>query len=45
MPPAVEAGKDLAAQVTLPAKDGAKPTETPPGWSHGEDIAFRYTQY
>jgi len=31
--------------VTLPAKDGAKPTETTPGWRHGEDIAFRYTQY
>jgi Raf kinase inhibitor-like YbhB/YbcL family protein len=45
VPPAVEAGKDLAAQVTLPAKDGAKLTETTPGWRHGEDIAFRYTQY
>lgn len=44
-PPAVEAGKDLAAIVTLPAKDGAKLTVTTPGWKDGADIDFKYTQY
>jgi Raf kinase inhibitor-like YbhB/YbcL family protein len=44
-PPEVEAGKDLAAMVTLPAKDGAKLTVTTPGWKHGADIDFKYTQY
>jgi para-nitrobenzyl esterase len=44
-PPAVEAGKDLAAIATLPAKDGARLTVTTPGWKDGADIAFRYTQY
>lgn len=44
-PPAVEAGKDLAAIVTLPARDGAKLTVTTPGWANGADIAFKYTQY
>jgi Raf kinase inhibitor-like YbhB/YbcL family protein len=44
-PPEVEAGKDLAAIVTLPAKDGAKLTVTTPGWKNGADIDFKYTQY
>jgi para-nitrobenzyl esterase len=44
-PPAVEAGKDLMAMVTLPAKDAAKLTVTTPGWKDGADIAFKYTQY
>ncbi len=44
-PPEVEAGKDLLATVTLPAKDGAKLTVTTPGWKHGADIDFKYTQY
>lgn len=44
-PPAVEAGKDLAAIVTLPTKDGAKLTVTTPGWKNGADIDFKYTQY
>lgn len=44
-PPAVEAGAELKALVTLPAKDGAKLTVTTPGWKDGADIAFRYTQY
>ncbi len=44
-PPAEEPGAQLAAVVTLPAKDGAKLTVTTPGWKHGEDIAFKYTQY
>jgi para-nitrobenzyl esterase len=44
-PPAVEAGKDLLATVTLPAKDGAKLTVTTPGWKDGGDIDFKYTQY
>lgn len=44
-PPATEAGKDLLAMVTLPAKDAAKLTVTTPGWKNGEDIAFKYTQY
>jgi Raf kinase inhibitor-like YbhB/YbcL family protein len=44
-PPAVEPGAQLAAIVTLPAKDGAKLTVTTPGWKNGEDIPFKYTQY
>ncbi len=44
-PPAEEAGKDLLATVTLPAKDGAKLTVTTPGWKDGGDIDFKYTQY
>ncbi len=44
-PPEVEAGKDLMALATLPAKGGAKLDVTTAGWKHGEDIAFKYTQY
>lgn len=44
-PPEVEAGKELLATVTLPAKDGAKLTVTTPGWKNGADIDFKYTQY
>jgi len=44
-PPAVEPGGQLAAIVTLPAKDGAKLTVSTPGWKNGEDIDFKYTQY
>lgn len=44
-PPAVEAGKDLLASVTLPGPDAGKLTVTTPGWRDGEDIAFRYTQF
>lgn len=44
-PPAVEPGAELAAIVTLPAKGGGKLNVTTPGWRHGEDIAFKYTQY
>jgi Raf kinase inhibitor-like YbhB/YbcL family protein len=44
-PPAEEPGGQLAAIVTLPAKDGAKLTVTTPGWTNGEDIPFKYTQY
>ena len=44
-PPEVEAGKDLLATATLPAKDGAKLTVSTPGWKDGADIAFKYTQY
>jgi Raf kinase inhibitor-like YbhB/YbcL family protein len=42
-PPAVEPGAQLAAIVTLPAKD--KLTVTTPGWKNGEDIPFKFTQY
>ena len=42
-PPAAEQGAQLAAIVTLPAKE--KLTVTTPGWKHGEDIPFKYTQY
>lgn len=44
-PPEVEAGKDLLATVTLPAKDGGKLHVTTPGWKNGADIDFKYTQY
>jgi len=44
-PPAVEAGKDLLATVTLPAAGAGKLTVTTPGWKDGADIDFKYTQY
>lgn len=44
-PPDVEAGKDLLVTATIPAKDGGKLTVTTPGWAHGADIDFKYTQY
>lgn len=44
-PPAVEAGKDLLASVTLPNAGAAKLTVTTPGWKEGADIDFKYTQY
>jgi Raf kinase inhibitor-like YbhB/YbcL family protein len=42
-PPATEAGAELAAVVTLAAKE--KLTVSTPGWKNGEDIPFKYTQY
>jgi phosphatidylethanolamine-binding protein (PEBP) family uncharacterized protein len=44
-PPEVEAGKDLMAITTLPARDGATLTVLSAGWPNGGDIAFKYTQY
>ena len=44
-PPEVEAGAELKAIVTLPAKDGAKLDVSTPGWADGADIGFKYTQY
>lgn len=44
-PPEVEAGKDLMALATLPARDGATLTVLSAGWPHGGDIDFKYTQY
>ncbi len=44
-PPEVEAGAELKAIVTLPAKDGAKLDVSTPGWADGADIDFKYTQY
>ena len=44
-PPGVEAGKDLMAITTLPARDGATLTVLSAGWPNGGDIAFKYTQY
>ena len=44
-PPAVEAGKDLLASVTLATPGAAKLTVTTPGWKEGADIDFKYTQY
>jgi Raf kinase inhibitor-like YbhB/YbcL family protein len=44
-PPPVDpdAGASLLVTVTNPAK--AQLTVTTPGWKHGEDIPFQYTQY
>jgi Raf kinase inhibitor-like YbhB/YbcL family protein len=42
-PPAVEAGKDLLAKVTLNAPGGL--TVLSSGWPDGGDIDFKYTQY
>jgi Raf kinase inhibitor-like YbhB/YbcL family protein len=43
-PPAdPDAGATMIVTVTHPAKD--KLTVTTPGWKHGEDIPFKYTQY
>ncbi|HEX5007466.1 MAG TPA: YbhB/YbcL family Raf kinase inhibitor-like protein [Hyphomonadaceae bacterium] len=44
-PAADEAGKELLATATLPAKSGARLTVTTPGWKDGADIDFKYTQY
>jgi Raf kinase inhibitor-like YbhB/YbcL family protein len=44
-PPQVEAGKDLMALVTLPARDGEKIDVMSGGWPGGGDIPFKYTQY
>ena len=44
-PPAVEAGKDMLASVTLATAGAAKLTVTTPGWKEGADIDFKYTQY
>lgn len=44
-PPQVEAGKDLMALVTLPARDGGKIDVMSGGWPGGGDIPFKYTQY
>ena len=46
-PPAVEAGKDLAAIVTLPAMSDefTEIDVMSGGWPAGGDIPFKYTQY
>lgn len=44
-PPALEAGKDMLASVTLPSPGAPRLSVTTPGWKDGADIDFKYTQY
>ena len=44
-PPAIEAGKEMLASITLPAFNVQKITVSTPGWPDGGDINFKYTQY
>ncbi len=44
-PPAIEAGRDMLASLTLPAPGAPRFAVTTPGWKDGADIDFKYTQY